>query len=159
MEKIYNDKGILSNEKEFICKLDIEKLIEENSDILNIQNKNMKEQKEYFLKLQELNILSYDEKYYLSCGIDKLSQLIKISKKTIFEMIKKEELDSVKIGKPRLLLFYLNNYGKPIDEIRRLISNSITNEYRLACKYDKNSILKTIIITLELNSLKTSNQS
>lgn len=135
---------------------DFLKRMEDENKIFNLEHKNMEEHKKYVDKVLDVNLLKNNNKNYLSLGVIKLTELIKISKKTVFELIKNRELDSVKIGKYRLVIFCIEDYyERPVSEVKKMLEYpSMGNEYRLACDFERSSILKAILSKYEHNLLR-----
>ncbi len=132
---------------------DFIKRMEDENNIFNLEPKNMEELKKYVDKVLEINVLKNSGKHYLSLGVNNLTKLIKISKKTVFDLIKDRQLDSVKVGKYRLVIFCIEEYCEhKVEDVKKMLElPPIGMEYRLACDFNRASILKAILYKYEHN--------
>lgn len=130
--------------------------MEDENQIFNQAPKNMDELKKYVNKVLAINILKNNNKHYLSLGIEELIKIIKIAKKTVFDMIKDRQLDSVKMGKYRLIIFCIEDLCEyKADDVIKMLELPPKNlEFRLNCNFNKTSILKTILYIYEDNLKK-----
>lgn len=142
--------------EENIYSKDFIKKMEDENKFFSQEPKNMKELRKYINKVLSVNILQNSDKHYLSLGIDELIKIIRIAKKTVFDMIKDRRLDSVKMGKYRLIIFCIEDYCEyKVSDVKKMIKLPPKNfEYKLTCDFNKTSILKAILYSYEDNLKK-----